>query len=208
MRLVRLLKDITQKSQVKLNDAWQGKWKETSKDLHMYFNWYKKGIRMPCVEFWFDKFETPEGQEFGRNGFESNGLWGEDGETVKEMYSANASCIKYWFTLFETPRGRSMGENGFYGQWGFVYDDEHRSEMTANLNSGDITILDQSCRLKIHLEYNKFINHVFHLSQKRRRRRKDRTTWSQLSRQYSSGFIRHADAKYWVNTTRVWTGKR
>ena len=60
MRLVRLLKDITQKSQVKLNDAWQGKWKETSKDLHMYFNWYKKGIRMPCVEFWFDKFETPK----------------------------------------------------------------------------------------------------------------------------------------------------
>ena len=146
MRLVRLLKDITGKSKVKLTDAWQGKWKEKSSDIQTYFRWYEKGLGKEWIEFWLIKFQSPEGEDNGKNGFEGKGRWGEDGETVKALYSATretAECVKYWFDVFKTPRGEMMGKNGFYGQWGFEYE-EGGITMVANLEKGDISILDTS----------------------------------------------------------------
>lgn len=123
MRLVHLIKEITQKPKVTLVDAWKGKWgvdSQTIKFLYTYFDFQQKFIEslrlIPSI------LKTEPFSNIFENLQKDFISFLEICRKPKvEFYLRNlpAECLEFYERRFQTESGKLMGIHGYYGQYGF-----------------------------------------------------------------------------------------
>lgn len=151
MRLVKIIKEITQKNSVRLQDAWYGKWSERSEDMYFFYTFcdqrhkaMKYITELPNIlrSFRSTQYEDIEDTckrtsnmvhhyiDYCRNEIENLKRFPKE--------ALDHYCARY---AQNEPLFLKMRDNGYYGQYGF------KKELMSNLyisemNDGDVTQIE------------------------------------------------------------------
>ena len=142
MRLVKLIKQITDKPCVTLFDAWTGRWGESSPDLKHIAEYLaiRNNLILSIRNFngnqknTLDAFDRSNAQFFGFH---------KKNKEKKGYHLLNPELLQHYEKRFQTPSGKKMITYGYYGQFGFVfrYMGDIRN-FKSTMESGDISQLE------------------------------------------------------------------
>lgn len=143
MRLVKLIKEITEKPAVTLYDAWKGQWGETSEDLKFIHEYLTK--RNAFIEAIRNMDTDPKviatsltKYSDARDEWE-NFMRSPTGPTIL----LTPKLLQHYEKRFQTEFGKFMIDGGYYGQFGFQprYSGD-RNNLISPMESGDVTQLE------------------------------------------------------------------
>lgn len=140
MRLVKLIKEITEKVDVTLYDAWVGQWGETSEDLKFIHEYLTK--RDAVIEA-LRNIDTRNSNVLGEY-YRARDKW-EDftTNTTGKVNLLTPKLLQHYEKRFKTTSGRYMIYDGYYGQFGFIpQSPSDKRNLVSQMESGEVTQLE------------------------------------------------------------------